>query len=96
MCRITAPQIPRAAACYGESNLAVTAKLMSYIVAPNFIGLPAITVPVGHDRDGLPIGIQIIGRPWAEATLLQVAAALEGLCAPQNKGPNVFYDMLGQ
>lgn len=32
---------------------------------------------IGHDEDGLPIGLQLIGRPWSEATLLQVAAVIE-------------------
>ena len=35
---------------------------------------------VGHDEHGLPIGLQLMGRPWAEATLLRVAAAVE-VCA---------------
>lgn len=40
-------------------------------------GLPALSVPVGRDRDGLPVGLQLIGRPRGEARLLQVARAVE-------------------
>ena len=40
-------------------------------------GLPAISVPCGFDRDGLPIGLQIAGRAFDEATVLRVAHAYE-------------------
>ncbi|KAM0052501.1 putative fatty acid amide hydrolase [Helianthus debilis subsp. tardiflorus] len=43
----------------------------------NFLGLPAVTVPVGYDKLGLPIGIQFIGKPWSEAKLIQIAYAME-------------------
>ena len=43
----------------------------------NLLGFPAITVPVGRCSGGLPIGIQLIGRPFAEALLLRAARALE-------------------
>jgi len=39
----------------------------------NYYGLPAISVPCGFDRNGLPLGLQIVGRPWDEATVLQLA-----------------------
>src|SRR5208282_5071295 len=39
----------------------------------NYYGLPAISVPCGFDRNGLPVGLQIVGRPWDEATVLQLA-----------------------
>jgi aspartyl-tRNA(Asn)/glutamyl-tRNA(Gln) amidotransferase subunit A len=43
----------------------------------NLAGLPAATVPCGCDRDGLPIGMQIVA-PWlAEDTILSIAAAFE-------------------
>lgn len=91
---MTAPVIPKSALKIGESNLVLGGNLMRFVVAPNFLGLPAITVPVGFDKDGLPIGLQLIGRPWAEATLIRLAAAIEGLCASKSKKPTVFYDLL--
>lgn len=36
-----------------------------------------IYIQVGHDKQGLPIGLQLIGRPWGEATILRVASAVE-------------------
>jgi aspartyl-tRNA(Asn)/glutamyl-tRNA(Gln) amidotransferase subunit A len=43
----------------------------------NVLGLPAISIPCGIDRRGLPLGLQIIGRPFEEALILRVAASLE-------------------
>ncbi len=41
-------------------------------------GLPAATIPIGLDSDGLPVGIQLIGKPRGEAELLVIASVLEG------------------
>ena len=43
----------------------------------NMTGQPALTVPCGFDDAGLPIGLQIAGRPWAEATVLRVGHAFQ-------------------
>ena len=43
----------------------------------NLVGLPAISIPCGFDRDGLPIGLQIAAKPFDEQTLLRVAYAYE-------------------
>ncbi len=43
----------------------------------NFTGLPAIQVPCGFDSDGLPVGLQVAGKPFDEATVCQVAYAYE-------------------
>jgi amidase len=43
----------------------------------NAAGLPAIAIPTGFDSNGLPVGVQIVGRPAAEATLISLAAQLE-------------------
>jgi len=49
----------------------------SYTEWFNLLGNPAVVVPVSHSAEGLPIGVQIVGRPWEEEHLLAVAAALE-------------------
>jgi aspartyl-tRNA(Asn)/glutamyl-tRNA(Gln) amidotransferase subunit A len=43
----------------------------------NYLGLPALAVPSGFDNDGMPVGLQLIGRPGSEAVLLQVAVRLQ-------------------
>jgi len=43
----------------------------------NAMGLPSLSVPAGFDRGGLPIGLQIAGRPFDEATLFALGAAFE-------------------
>jgi aspartyl-tRNA(Asn)/glutamyl-tRNA(Gln) amidotransferase subunit A len=43
----------------------------------NYLGLPALAVPAGFDRRGLPVGLQIVGRPGGEASLLEVGVRLQ-------------------
>jgi amidase len=43
----------------------------------NVTGQPAISVPLHWSEDGLPIGVHVVGRPFAEATLIRLAAQLE-------------------
>ncbi len=42
-------------------------------VFANYYGLPAISVPCGFDKNGLPLGLQIVGKPWDDATVLRLA-----------------------
>ena len=53
----------------------------------NATGLPAITVPCGFTAAGLPIGLQLIGRPFEEALLLQVAHAYEAVSPARGRHP---------
>ncbi|KAF9665866.1 hypothetical protein SADUNF_Sadunf16G0169400 [Salix dunnii] len=91
---MTAPEIPSSALSYGETDLQTTGYLMRFIIAANLLGFPAISIPVGYDKQGLPIGLQLIGRPWGEATLLRLASAVEELYAKPKKRPASFYDVL--
>ena len=50
-----------------------------FTIAVNLAGLPAISIPCGYDEAGLPIGLQVIGKPFAEERVLQVAHAYEQL-----------------
>jgi aspartyl-tRNA(Asn)/glutamyl-tRNA(Gln) amidotransferase subunit A len=48
-----------------------------YTVSANLAGLPAVSVPFGRDGEGLPVGIQLVGKQFDEATLLRAAEFLE-------------------
>lgn len=48
-----------------------------FTVTANIVGVPGISIPCGLDSDGLPIGVQLLGRPFDESGLLQAAYAFE-------------------
>ncbi len=66
-------------AVYGDSVLMQYADLLT--VPADHAGTPGISVPAGLDGDGLPLGLQVLGRDWDEATVLRVAAAYEAVTA---------------
>jgi Asp-tRNA(Asn)/Glu-tRNA(Gln) amidotransferase A subunit family amidase len=74
---ITAPAIPEASLPDGESNLPVVDALMRFIRIANLTGFPALSVPAGFDRAGLPVGVHLMGRPWEEALLLRMGRVIE-------------------
>jgi Asp-tRNA(Asn)/Glu-tRNA(Gln) amidotransferase A subunit family amidase len=71
---------------HGERSWKVDGKTVEYLDAWsytewfNLLGNPGAVVPVSHSAEGLPIGVQIVGRPWEEEEVLAVAAALEKEC----------------
>jgi len=80
--------------CHGEREWSIDGRqvryldAMSYTVWFNLLGNPAAVVPVGRSREGLPIGVQVVGRPYEEALVLSVAAAIEReLCAQETECP---------
>jgi aspartyl-tRNA(Asn)/glutamyl-tRNA(Gln) amidotransferase subunit A len=77
---ILTPATPSAA--FGLSEMADADPVQMYLndvftVTVNLAGLPGIALPAGLDRQGLPLGLQLIGQPWGEADLLCVAHVLE-------------------
>jgi amidase len=55
----------------------------------NATGQPAIALPTGFDEMGLPIGVQLVGRPAAERTLIAIAAQLEAQMTPSSVRPPI-------
>ena len=60
--------------------------------AISLTGLPAISIPCGFTRDGLPVGLQIVGRRRQEASVLKAAAAFERAAPWANRVPSVVRD----
>lgn len=72
---------------HGERTWTVDGKNVHYLDAWsyaewfNLLGNPAVVVPVSVSNGGLPIGVQVVGRPWEEEQVLAIAAAIEKACA---------------
>src|ERR1017187_6384986 len=73
---------------HGEREWQVEGKTVKYLDAWsycewfNLLGFPAAVVPMGYSEEGLPIGVQVVGRPWEEEVVLAVAAKLEAERGP--------------
>jgi len=77
---ILTPATPSAAFGLGEMTDADPIAMYLndvFTVTVNLAGLPGVSVPAGLDTQGLPLGLQLIGRPWEEADLLNTAQVLE-------------------
>jgi aspartyl-tRNA(Asn)/glutamyl-tRNA(Gln) amidotransferase subunit A len=77
---ILTPATPSAAFGLGEMTNADPIQMYLndvFTVTVNLAGLPGIAVPTGQNAQGLPMGLQLIGRPWEEGDLLNVAYSLE-------------------
>ena len=77
---ILAPTTPSSAFALGSADASNPVEMYLndvFTVTLNLAGLPGISVPVGLDRQGLPLGMQLIGRPWNEGGLLNLAHSLE-------------------
>jgi aspartyl-tRNA(Asn)/glutamyl-tRNA(Gln) amidotransferase subunit A len=77
---ILTPATPSAAFAIGEKGRADPIEMYLndvFTVTVNMAGLPGISVPSGYDAQGLPLGLQLIGRPFEEATLFALGAVIE-------------------
>jgi Asp-tRNA(Asn)/Glu-tRNA(Gln) amidotransferase A subunit family amidase len=80
------PPAPIPAFRHGERSWVIDGKTVSYLDAWsytawfNLLGNPAAVIPVSRSAAGLPIGVQIVGRPWEEEQVLSVAEVVEKEC----------------
>ena len=76
---VLTPTTPTSAFRLGEKTDSPLAMYLAdvYTVTANLAGLPAISVPVGHDRQGMPLGAQLIGPDFGEDRLFAAASVLE-------------------
>ncbi|HUG63296.1 MAG TPA: amidase family protein, partial [Methylomirabilota bacterium] len=76
---ILTPATPSAAFAIGEKTADPVQMYLNdiFTVTVNMAGLPGIAVPAGLDAQGLPLGLQLIGRPFDEATLFSLGQVIE-------------------
>lgn len=81
---VIAPVSPVAAPTIAESDVgnspdaeAMIQRLTRFTRPINYLGLPSLSIPSGFTRDGLPVGMQLVGRSFDEATILRIGAALQ-------------------
>jgi aspartyl-tRNA(Asn)/glutamyl-tRNA(Gln) amidotransferase subunit A len=65
------------------------AAIMQFTGVPSLTGLPSLNVPCGFDQDGLPVGMQVIGRPFDEATLFRVGTAFQAVTDFHRRAPQI-------
>ncbi len=74
---VTAPPLLQQQVLAGEQEIGTVAALTQYTRPYNITGFPAISIPCGFSTEGLPIGLQLAGRPFDEQTVLGAAFAYE-------------------
>ena len=73
----------------GPNAPALLQRLTLFTRPVNFLGLPSLTVPSGFTRTGLPVGMQLIGRSFDEATLLTIGAAFQRVTDYHDRMPKL-------
>jgi aspartyl-tRNA(Asn)/glutamyl-tRNA(Gln) amidotransferase subunit A len=94
---ILAPTAPISAPRVGETQVRVTgdretatrAELLRLTRPSNISGMPAISIPCGFTREGLPVGMQLMGPRWGERRLLAIARAYEEATEWHTRRPNL-------
>src|SRR5699024_280780 len=87
---IIGPTTPTTAFAFGENRDPLTMYMSDMLTVPvNLAGVPAISIPNGFSEEGLPIGLQIIGKHFDESTVYRAAHAFEQATDFHTKEPNV-------
>jgi len=91
------PTLPFTATRVGETTVVIEdgvaedmlSAIMQFTGIASLTGLPALNVPCGFDADGLPVGMQIIGKPFDEATLFRVGHAYQDATDFHKRSPDL-------
>jgi aspartyl-tRNA(Asn)/glutamyl-tRNA(Gln) amidotransferase subunit A len=86
---IGAPLIGETTAKLAEQDIPLVRAFLDLTLPFNLTGQPAVSVPCGFTRSGLPIGMQLVGRPFDEATLFRAAAAYEAATLWHSRKPPI-------
>ncbi len=86
---IAAPVIGATTAQLAGNDVPLVRAFLDLTLPFNLTGQPAISVPCGFTRGGLPVGLQLVGRPFDEATLFRAAAAYEAATDWHSRRPPV-------
>lgn len=87
---IAAPPIGATTARLGEQDVPLVRAFLDLTLPFNLTGQPALSLPCGYTRAGLPIGLQLVGRPYDEATLFRAGAAYESATNWHSRKPPVI------
>ena len=91
------PTLPFTATDVGAMNVIIEngqeedmlSAIMQFTGVPSLTGLPSLNVPCGFDQGGLPIGMQLIGKPFDELTLFRIGAQFEAATEFHKKAPHI-------
>lgn len=90
------PTLPATAVPIGQYDLVINGKAenilplsCNYVIFAPVTGMPALSIPCGQDHDGMPIGMQILGKPFGESTLYRAGAAFESVYSLHSKLPGL-------
>ncbi len=86
---ITTPTIEAADAGGGPNMARIIMEIMRFMRWVNYLGIPSLSVPCGFDSTGLPIGMQLLGRPWAESTLFRIGHAYQSATDWHRRVPSI-------
>lgn len=89
---LAVPTTPIPAPLIAEVDALEAARVLTRLTAPfNLAGVPAISVSCGFTQGGLPVGLQLIGSPWHESTVLRVAYAYEQATVWYQRKPSLRF-----
>ena len=87
--RAVAPKIADTDIAGGANARALISEMSRFLRPMNYLGVPALVVPVAHSAEGLPIGLQLVGRPFGDETLIALGCALQQVSDEHLRVPQV-------